>query len=62
MAKQYIELGADGSTLNVAECYLRYRSDLTYLDFAVAEFNMDMTGRDAKGKSALSLAFESEDI
>jgi len=53
LAQLYLEHGADGSLLNISHCYAKYKDNLEYLDFAIANFNMNMNDLDEKGRPAL---------
>jgi hypothetical protein len=53
LAEMYLKYGAEGSNLNIAQCYNKYKSDLEYLDFAIANFNMILTDLDEKKRPAL---------
>jgi len=39
--------------LNIAHCYLKYKDNIEYLDYALANFNISMTDLDEKGRPAL---------
>ena len=41
---------------------MKYKEDLEYLDFAIANFNMTLTDLDDKGWTALQIAFDDDDL
>jgi ankyrin repeat protein len=62
LATLFMEFGAQGSLLNITVCYEKYRSDLAYLDFSLAQFDMDLRAVDSEGRPALQLACEADDF